>query len=109
MGEGNTCLRHNLASTGLFVVLNVWVSPLEHIYSHAVRPTLKVFLFPLPNPVSPVWVGRSEYFFLTSQTVYSLNLTQKKGIKLYVFSRLIIPKCRSNVLQNATWEHSAIL
>ena len=27
------------------------------------RPTLKIFLFPLPDPVLPVWVGRSENYF----------------------------------------------
>ena len=37
----------------------------------------KYFCFPLPDPVSPVWVGRSvgrKIIFLTSQIPYPLNL-----------------------------------
>ena len=32
--------------------------------------------YPLPDPVSPVWVGRSEifFFFLTSKIPFPLNL-----------------------------------
>ena len=26
-------------------------------------PTLEIFCFTLPDPVSQVWVGRSEYYF----------------------------------------------
>ena len=29
----------------------------------AFRPTLKIFFFPLPDPVSLVWVGRKVIFF----------------------------------------------
>ena len=28
-----------------------------------IRPTLKCFCFPFPDPVLPVWVGRSETYF----------------------------------------------
>ena len=34
----------------------------------------KYFCFHLLDPVLPVWVGRSEIIFLTSQIGYSLNL-----------------------------------
>ena len=40
-----------------------------------IRPTKKYFCFPLPYPVSPLWVGPSEIlFFLTSKIPYPLNL-----------------------------------
>ena len=41
-----------------------------------IRPTLKIFLFPLTQPVLLVWVGWADFFFLflTSQVGYPLNL-----------------------------------
>ena len=81
------------------------------------RPTLKIFLFPLTQP-SFTGMGRSMWkiIFLTSQIGYSFNLIiyskaclkrpLRKKTKLFVFSRPIIPKCRSKLLQK---EHSAIL
>ena len=83
------------------------------------RPTLKIFLFPLTRP-GLTDMGRSVgFFFSTSQIGYPLNIIHTvkpvlrghstKDKKLFVLSKPIIAYCRAKVLQNAPREHSAIL
>ena len=41
------------------IATRAWRNPLS---KYMLRPTLKKLCFPFPDPVSPVWVGRSENY-----------------------------------------------